>query len=426
MQLKSGASIKAALSMATCALLNTPVVAAYSFDFGSGNTELKASNTLYAEDKRVIVDESIVSLKQEIDDAEFLKATVIVDVMSGASPNGLPRINKPAEANTVTSPSGGNISLRSDRDQTFHFRDTRGALALEWQKPLNRLLSTTTGLSFSTEYDYYSAGISSNWSRDTEDRLTTVNTGFAGNYDIINPVGGVPQGLTSTEQDKINTYKKKSEFDFLLGVTQVLTRQTLLQANYVANFKSGYLTDPYKLVIFLDNDDLAPVNNDPYFYEKRPDSRLSHIVFLNLIQNIKENVLKLSYRYFDDDWGIKSHTAEARFSINYKEKSSVQFKYRYYVQNNAYFYHYHLVDGEFAGIDSRDVVDHPGSLKYVSADYRLGNLQSHTLGMKISRSFPEKNARLDLRLDRIISSDKKDRFETIRAWVVQIVGKINF
>lgn len=396
------------------------------FEVADRNTEIKASNTIYAEEDRVFVDETIVSVKQEIGDDEFLKATLIADVMSGPSPNGLPAIKNPHNADTFTTPSGSVVRPVGDKEQTFHFRDTRGALSLEWQKPLSRLLKTITGMSFSAEYDYASLGVSTNWNIDTDDRLTTFSTGLAYNYDIIKPVGGVHEELTSTAIDRTTKEKNKSEYDILLGVTQVVTRSTLLQANYVVNVKSGYLTDPYKMVAFLENIDLSPRNIDPYYFEKRPDSRLSHIVYFNVLQSIDENVLKVSYRYFDDDWGIRSHSTEAKYLINLGEDTSIQFKYRYHTQSAAYFYHYFLVHGPYPGVESRDVTTDPAELKYISADYRLGNLKSHAVGVKLSRYYMHHDARLDFRLDRIVSSDKKEKFETVRAWVIQLAGKFLF
>jgi len=431
MQLNNSASLKSALSLATCTLLcaNTYAEPSFSVSETVDDVELKASNTLYAEENRVVVDETIVSIKKEIDDDEYVKATVIVDVMSGPSPNGLPPIKKPEEADTISSPSGSQTNPTSSKEQTFAFEDTRGALSLEWEKPLSRLFRTVNGISFSSEYDYTSVGLSGSFSKETDDRFTTFTSGVAYTYDIIKPVGGAPSELTSTELKSSTKVKYKSEYDFLIGATQVLTRSSLLQANYVFNYKKGYLTDPYKLVVFLDDDDLAPKNFRPYFHEKRPDSRNSHIVYFSLIQNINDNVLKLSYRYFDDSWGVYSHSTEVRYLVGLNEKSSIQFKYRYHTQRAAYFYHYHLVDGAADGVESRDIVNHPTDLKYVSADYRLGNLRSQAVGIKLSHYFLNKNLRADFRVDRIVSEDKKSgehAFATVRAWVFQLAAKLKF
>ncbi len=429
---KKNRRIKTALSIASCSLLNAVAFAEPAFQVNEvdnsilDDTEFQASNMLYAEDQRVIINESVLIAKKELSDEEFIKATFTADIMSGPSPNGLPAIKNPEQADTFTSPSGTIVTPRADQEQTFEFKDTRGAVNLEWQKPLSRLLKTTSGVSLSYEYDYMSLGISSAWSKDTQDRLTTFSTGLAFNYDMIKPVGGAPQPLTPTTNEVEEKYKDKSEIDLLLGVTQVLTRNTLLQINYVANYKTGYLTDPYKLVVFLKSVDLTPVDINPYYHEKRPDKRVSHIAYFNVLHSINEDVVKFSYRYFNDDWGVSSHTAETRYLKKLNDRTELQLKYRYYNQQSADFYHYHLVDGAAPGIESRDIVASPTDLKYASADYRLGDLRSDTVGIKLTRYFPDNDARLDFRVDRIINRDNNKRFETVRAWVVQLVGKMSF
>ncbi len=427
MQLEKEKSIRTALSLATCALLNATAHAEAEFSILE-DSEFSATNMLYSEDNRVTVDETLLSARKNLDDDEYLKITVTVDIMSGASPNGLPAINKPQEADTFTTPSGSIIKPNAGREQTYSFQDTRGALSLEWQKPLSRLLKTVMGTSLSVEQDYASIGLSSRWNRETEDRLTAFVTGFGFNYDIIDPVGGVPLALTPTSNGSRKPRESKTETDFLLGVTQVVSRNLLTQANYTLNYKQGYLTDPYKLVGFLDNDDLAPVNLDPYYHEKRPSRRLSHILYFNMLYNLDEagDVVRFSYRYFQDSWAIDSHTLEMRFLKKLTETWEVQLKYRFYQQQAASFYHYYLVDGDYPGIESRDIVNNPQNLDYVSADYRLGNLRTDTVGIKLSRYFPDSDGRMDFRLARIINRDRKGRFETVRAWVLQVVGKILF
>jgi len=109
-----------------------------------------------------------------------------------------------------------------------------------------------------------------------------------------------------------------------------------------------------------------------------------------------------------------------------KEDMAIQLKYRYYTQSAADFYYYALVDDEGPGIDASDVAGSPADLEYASADYRLGNLGAHAVGVKLSTYFLGREARVDFRVEGIINRDKKNRFETVRALVVQLAGKIRF
>ena len=125
--------------------------------------------------------------------------------------------------------------------------------------------------------------------------------------------------------------ENKTVVDLLFGVTQVLSRKSLLQLNYTLGSNSGYLTDPYKLLSVIDDNQASPdygeiINQgtagDGYSYrhENRPDSRLSHAIYAKYIRQLEEDVINFSYRYFFDDWGITSHTMAQRWSKMYDMK----------------------------------------------------------------------------------------------------------
>jgi len=409
-------SIRQQLTVATCSLLTAiPVLA-----IDTSPLDISLSSMIYSEDGRVLVNEDVIEVQKEIDDDEFVTVRYIFDVMTGPSHNGLPKLDTPQ---TLTSPSGSTVTSKTSEEPTFAFRDTRHALNLEWEKPITRLLSTTNAVSISGEYDYLSAGGSSSWNYDINDRLTTLTAGVAANYDLITPVGGTPLGLGSSDSEKNLGDQKKGELDALIGITQVIDRKTLLQANYSIGYSKGYLTDPYKLVAYLNNVDLVPVSDNPYFYEKRPNTRLTHAFYLQLIRDFDDDVLRAAYRYFIDDWQIKSHTYELKYSFSLLHENELQFHYRYYTQTAADFYHYFLINDARAGVNNHDVVTELSQLEYASADHRLGNLKSETIGVKYSQRFVSKQSKLDLRLDRMIQQDQKGKFNDLKAWIAQIVFK---
>ena len=232
MQLKKFHSIKSQLTVATCSLLTTTPV------LSENNTplDITLSSMIYSEEGRVLVNEDVLQIRKEINDEEFVTARYIFDTMSGPSPNGLPKLQTPQ---TVTSPSGTTTTSAASEEPTFSFRDTRHALSLEWKKPLSRLLATTNSVSVSKEYDYFSVGGSTSWNYEINNRLTTITTGVGGNYDIITPEGGTPQPLGGANSEKNLPDQDKGELDALLGVTQILDRQTLLQANYTVGYSKG-------------------------------------------------------------------------------------------------------------------------------------------------------------------------------------------
>ena len=100
--------------------------------------------------------------------------------------------------------------------------------------------------------------------RDFNMRNTTAFLGVAYGQDDIKPVGGTPIGLApmpgeveDEDGDDIGegrgaTGRSKDVADLLIGVTQVLSRRSLLEFAYSYGQSDGYLTDPYKILSVVD------------------------------------------------------------------------------------------------------------------------------------------------------------------------------
>jgi hypothetical protein len=87
-----------------------------------------------------------------------------------------------------------------------------------------------------------------------------------------------------------------------------------------------------------------------------------------------------------DDWDIDSHTIDARYRWPIGERSYIEPHVRYYTQSHADFYRTSL-DGTLP------LPDH------ASADYRLGEFDAFTIGLKYGRktdSGNEWSARVEL------------------------------
>jgi hypothetical protein len=74
-----------------------------------------------------------------------------------------------------------------------------------------------------------------------------------------------------------------------------------------------------------------------------------------------------------DDWGVDSETFDVTYRFQLEKGYYLQPHYRYYHQSEADFYRYFLVDGE-------TVPEH------VSADYRLGEMDAQTVGVKFGKT----------------------------------------
>jgi hypothetical protein len=171
----------------------------------------------------------------------------------------------------------------------------------------------------------------------------------------------------------------KDVIDAVIGVTQVISRQLLVQLNYSFSNSTGYLTDPYKFLSLVDavTGDTVPRAPAPgaegpsheFRFENRPDDRTKHSVYAQAKYYMGGKVLDASYRYMTDDWDIDSHTVDMRLRWPLGERSYLEPHLRFYTQSEADFYTISLVDG----------VELPA---FASADYRLGNFDAVTAGLK--------------------------------------------
>lgn len=372
---KTPRKIHAQLAAATCTLLAGTSHAA-GLVASDNNWTIDSALLIYAEKDRVALAEPVLSVRKEIDDDEFITVRMVADVLTGASPNGAAPSDS---AQTFTTPSGKSIYTEAANttplDDTF--KDSRGALNVVWDTPLTTRLRGTFGGNFSNEHDYLSTGLSATFAQDINQRNTTLSLGISLNNDSVDPEGGIPVGLTvmptfPAKKATDGSQKDKTVKEVLFGITQIINRSTLMQANYSWGQSDGYLTDPYKILSVLENDGSGNLRSlNPYVYENRPDQRTYQILFWKGVHQFRnENVLNLSYRYFWDDWGIQSHTVDMRYRFDFDGGHYLQPRLRYYQQGAADFYRQTLIDGEET------------TLAHASADYRLGEFTTQTIGVK--------------------------------------------
>jgi hypothetical protein len=427
---KRDSTIGHAVAAATCTLLGSTSAALAEDE--AARWDFDTALLYYGEDNDRVRDLSAsIAARRDFDDDRYLSLDLTVDSLTGASPSGAIAMDGPQ---TFTSPSGDGVYQTAageiPLDDTF--LDTRYALEVGWTQPFASFYTVTAGAGFSTEYDYTHVGANLGVSRDFNRRNTTVSAAVAWAQEDIDPVGGTPLPLAlmrdvGDDSSKAGT-DTKDVLDLLLGVTQVIGPSTVLRVNYSYSDSSGYLTDPYKILSVVD-----PVTGDVvartpasgalgptgvYRYEARPDSRSKHGLYAELKQDLAGKVLGVSYRFATDDWGVDSHTLDARLRWPIGEFDYIEPHLRYYTQSAADFYRFSLADGELLP-------------SFASADARLADLDGVTLGLKYGHrtvSGSEWNARVelyqqsgDVSADQLIGNQsRREQFPDLDAVIVQI------
>ena len=403
-------AVSATLLIATAASCENSAVAQdfYGLDkagrdnFGPGiaYTEFDGALLIYQEaGGRVQAIEPTANLAIHGARGQQLTLGAVADAVSGATPNGavpsdrtqtfVTPLKPQGSSTTVTSASGGSTviqlpptpgqlaSAALGRQYTTApntlpmdkgFRDHRAALTAGWSQPLGWVSEIGGGAGFSREEDYQSITANVRAAKNFNSDNTTISLDLNGEFDSSFPFGGVPTGLTAMNaQFKPVTTRHKTQLGFVLGLTEVMTRNWLMALNYSYDSQKGYQTDPYRVISVVD-----PTSGEPTstLYENRPEQRKSQSLFWDNKVAFGPTVTELSYRYFTDNWGISSHTVEASERINLAKAWYIEPNVRFYHQNAANFYRAFLVSN----------VAFPA---YASSDTRLSRFDAITYGAKI-------------------------------------------
>ena len=333
--------------------------------------EIDTAVLYYSEsDGRVSLIEPVIKLKSELEEDEFFSLQIVFDALTGASPNGAQSSNV---AQTFTTPSGnGSYTIAAgDLPLDDTFRDTRLAVTATLEKPVDRLTKNLFTANFSKEFDWLSLGAGYTFSKDFNQRNTTFSAGAGLTLDTIDPIGGAPIALSTMAAQNKESDESRTSYDLMVGLTQVLSKKTITQLNLGISQSDGYHNDPFKIVSEFDNITGQPTGT--YLFESRPDARQRTTLYWKTAHHLTEDVINFAYRFYTDDWGIDSHTLDLKYRFTLSDTDYLQPHIRYYSQTAADFYRHSLLDNETVP-------------EFVSADYRLGEFNTMTYGIKYGRS----------------------------------------
>jgi hypothetical protein len=162
----------------------------------------------------------------------------------------------------------------------------------------------------------------------------------------------------------------KTSQQYLLGVSQVINKDTLVLSNITFTYSTGYLSDPYKSVAFYDNLQLIDFKNDTRPREKFQFAWLTQ--YVRHFGSLNDAALHLDYRFSTDSWGVNAHTAELSWYQPIADGWVITPRVRYYSQGQADFYY---VAGTKAALQTG----------FYSSDYRLAGFGAVTAGLHLSK-----------------------------------------
>ncbi|MDY8134888.1 DUF3570 domain-containing protein [Aquimarina sp. 2201CG5-10] len=269
--------------------------------------------------------------------------------------------------------------------------------------------------SFSIEYDYFSIGFGGGFTKQFNNKNTTLgisgnvyldtwkplypteleefavyganfqNQGYFQGVDVWNQNGTVsnaynPQGFTEFENQGRNSYA------ISLSFSQIVNKSFQISLFGDLLFQQGLLSTPYHRVYFADQPNFyiggnanaianyTSSSNTEVFHladdnEQLPDTRWKIPIGVRANYYINEILsLRSYYRFYTDNWGVMAHTASLELPIKFVGgKFTLLPTYRFYSQQQAnYFapYETHLSTSEF-----------------YTSDYDLSTFDSHQYGV---------------------------------------------
>ena len=258
-------------------------------------------------------------------------------------------------------------------------------------------------LAFSKEYDYMSIGGGLNFSKTSKDENTEFNVRGNAFFDTYT------QFVPSEFRTQLNNNPRgegkgnignapRNSFDLSMSLSRVMTKRFQMSLTFDLAYQKGMLSTPFHRVYFEDNS---------LKRELLPGSRFKIPMSVRANYFVGEKVIIRSfYRYYQDDWGIKSHTLQLELPVKISSLISVSPMYRYYRQAGAKY---------FAPYKSHQETD-----EFFTSDYDLSGFHSNYYGVNI-RCTPFKTFHNLFSLSELgIRAGKYDRSDGLSSGIVAL------
>ena len=226
----------------------------------------------------------------------------------------------------------------------------------------------SAGYIYSKEPDYIANTTYYSVSQDMFGDLTTLTLGYRRAWDQIYRDIKTPTG----EIIKDPTFSQRADHrGYSLGITQILTRNTIINFNYELLTDQGYLANPYRKIRYS-----SPGVGEGFTLADQvyPNTRTSNSVGLLAKYYLPwRAALGVQYRYFRDTWAIVASTAQVDYTVPAWGHWIFEGSFRFYTQTHADFY--------------SDLFPYANYQNYMARDRELASFNSYTVGANASYQF---------------------------------------
>lgn len=294
----------------------------------------------HEQDDRIDVIGSAVTVDQDFGTDYHAKVGFDYDSVSGATPLWKPKQGYVSEYEQGLQPLAD--EARNGVAGSFLMRDQKRN-------------EYTFGAGWSQEPDYIARQLSAQamlYQDETHNRSFNIGAGVLENTAI------------ATDYTNHRDDENATMLSLQGGVTQTIDRTSSAEFSLYYGKDKGYLSNQYLKIVRLDSETgLHYLSND-----ERPGDRESAGFATRYIKSLSEGlVAQLFYRFYDDDWGIRANTLEAKFYLDLNPHWRLNPVLRFHQQSAADFYRAY-----------DDAVNSFASTGFGSNDARLGELQATT------------------------------------------------
>jgi len=211
----------------------------------------------------------------------------------------------------------------------------------------------------STENDYEANTAGFSISQDFFGDLTNLGISYSRGWDTI----------TRTGDDTFEEELERQTFGVTLS--QVLTRNLLVNLNYESVTEEGFLQSAYRQVRFLD-----PASARGFEYESaaHPRTKTTSAIAARAMYYLPYRAsVKAEARRYTDTWGVEAWNAEVGYVHPFDFGLTAEFRLRYYEQTEADFF--------------SDLFSRQGEQNFMSRDKELSTFSTTTVGAGVSYEF---------------------------------------
>ncbi len=318
----------AILKTTSCALILTFTSVTW------GNEKISLRTNLFNDNTGTTVQSPAVGLVKDLaGQLEFVLKYTLDRVI-------IPPIRGLAATPTADAVTGASRPIDSDNAASKSFAKDRNEFNMGLSLP-----GISGNFYYSTESDYIARMATVSANVDFNQKNTNLSGFYSYGWDDINPLG------QDTSYTKIMHAAN-------LTLTQALSPVSIARIGADISVHDGFQTNPYRTVNA----------GGQILLEKHPLQRTRGSVFLKVNRYFKtETSLNIEYRYYQDDWQVKSHALGFYFHQYFNDKVLIRYRYRYYQQSQAEFYR----------------KTYPSIQSFMTSDYKMEKFNAHLFGFKI-------------------------------------------